>query len=82
MIQNPGQDRDLNLEDSSKPEITVKNLATSDSSVIIEPGSGPLGAVAQASWLGHPAQASDLPANSDWGPGQSIDHQHNQTIRN
>ena len=36
-----------------------------------EPGSGPLGAVAQASWLGQPSQESDFPADSDWGPGQS-----------
>ena len=42
-----------------------------------EPGSGPLGAVAQASWLGQPSQASDFPADSDWGPGQSeIKHKH------
>lgn len=36
-----------------------------------KPGSGPLGAVAQTSWLGQPWHASDLPAESDWGPGQS-----------
>lgn len=36
-----------------------------------EPGSGPLGAVAQICWLGHPSQASDFPADSDCGPGQS-----------
>jgi hypothetical protein len=35
------------------------------------PGSGPLGAVAQTSWFGHPAHASDFPADSDCGPGQS-----------
>jgi len=33
-------------------------------------GSGPLGAEAQISWLGQPAQASALPAASDSGPGQ------------
>lgn len=35
------------------------------------PGSGPLGAVAQICWLGHPAQASAFPASSDCVPGQS-----------
>lgn len=44
-----------------------------------EPGSGPLGAEAQASWLGHPAQASDFPADSDSGPGQSIIYIYNKT---
>lgn len=39
------------------------------------PGSGPLGAVAQICWLGHPAQASALPASSDCVPGQSAQHQ-------
>ena len=34
-------------------------------------GSGPLGAVAQISWLGHPAQAALLPAVSLLVPGQS-----------
>lgn len=33
-------------------------------------GSGPLGVEAQICWLGHPAQASPLPAWSDSGPGQ------------
>ena len=37
-------------------------------------GSGPLGAVAQISWLGHPAQAADLPAVSLLVPGQSALH--------
>jgi len=36
-------------------------------------GSGPLGAVAQASWLGQPWQASVLPACSLSVPGQSVD---------
>lgn len=35
---------------------------------IILPGSGPFGAVAQMFWLGQPAQASFLPANSLSGP--------------
>ena len=34
-------------------------------------GSGPLGAVAHISWLGHPAQAADLPAVSLLVPEQS-----------
>ena len=34
-------------------------------------GSGPLGAVAQISWFGHPAQAALLPAVSLLVPGQS-----------
>lgn len=33
-------------------------------------GSGPLGAVAQMDWLGHPAHASLWPASLDSGPGQ------------
>lgn len=47
----------------------------------IKPGSGPLGVVAHASWLGQPSQESDVPAVSDWGPGQSI-YQQNQTKNN
>ena len=33
-------------------------------------GSGPFGADSQIVWLGHPAQASPLPARLDSGPGQ------------
>jgi len=33
-------------------------------------GSGPLGAEAHIAWLGHPAQESACPADSDSGPGQ------------
>jgi hypothetical protein len=38
------------------------------------PGSGP--AVAQNCWFGHPWHESDFPAESDWGPGQSVNPQH------
>ena len=42
------------------------------------PGSGPLGAVAQICWLGHPAQESAFPASSDSVPGQSAKRTHNK----
>jgi hypothetical protein len=35
------------------------------------PGSGPFGAVAHICWLGHPAHAAALPADSASVPGQS-----------
>lgn len=40
-------------------------------SIAMRSGSGPFGAVAQISWLGHPAHAADLPAVSLLVPGQS-----------
>ena len=38
--------------------------------------SGPLGAEAQAAWLGHPAQLAALPACSLCVPGQSAQQDH------
>lgn len=46
-------------------------------------GSGPLGAVAHAAWLGQPAHASALPALSLPVPGQSAEkiEQNRKEIR-
>lgn len=45
-------------------------------------GSGPFGAVAQISWLGHPAHAADLPAVSLLVPGQSAPEDFGQSTLN
>jgi hypothetical protein len=48
---------------------------------VVLPGSGPVGAVAQICWLGHPAHDSAFPAASDSVPGQSAAAKTQKPIR-
>ena len=60
-------------KDTRAPDSTSTMCFTdaSRSAMAARSGSGPLGADAQAAWLGQPAQAAALPASSLCVPGQS-----------
>jgi hypothetical protein len=48
-------------------------MGASRAAMAARSGSAPFGAVAQAAWLGQPAQASAFPARSLSAPGQSAE---------